>query len=106
MTTTRMERVRRQLAATDTDVLLVGPSADLRWLVGYHALALERLTLLLVPAEGEAVLVTPRLETPRARDAGVEDHARIVDYGETDDPIALVADLLGPRHGAVAVRLH
>jgi len=102
--TTRIARVREQLAATGTDVLLVGPSADLRWLVGYHALALERLTMLVVPVTGEPVLVTPRLETPRARAAGVEGHARIVDYGETDDPIDLVADLAGRRHGAVAVQ--
>ena len=99
-----MERVRQQLAATDTDLLLVGPSADLRWLVGYHALALERLTLLLVPSSEEPVLVTPRLETPRAREAGVAEHARIVDYGETDDPIALVCELAGIRHGSVAVQ--
>ena len=102
--TTRIQRVRDQLATLDTDLLLVGPSADLRWLVGYHALALERLTLLLVPADGEPTLVTPRLETPRAQQAGVADHARIVDYGETDDPIALVAKLVGPVHGAVAVQ--
>ena len=101
--TSRMDRVRRQLTATDTDLLVVGPSADLRWLVGYHALALERLTLLLVPADGEATLVTPRLETPRAKEAGVEAHARIVDWGETDDPIALVTELVGDV-GSVAVQ--
>lgn len=101
---TRMDRVRQQMAATETDLLLVGPSADLRWLVGYHALALERLTLLLVPVDGEPTLVTPALETPRALEAGVGDHARIVDYGETDDPIALVADLAGPGVDAVAVQ--
>jgi Xaa-Pro aminopeptidase len=99
-----LARVRRRLAETGTDLLLVGPSADLRWLVGYHALALERLTLLLVPADGEPVLVTPALETPRARAAGVADLARIVDYEETDDPIALVAQLAGPTHDAVAVQ--
>jgi Xaa-Pro aminopeptidase len=97
-------RVRRRLAETGTDLLLVGPSADLRWLVGYHALALERLTLLLVPVAGEPVLVTPALETPRAVAAGVADHARIVDYEETDDAIALVAELAGPTHDAVAVQ--
>lgn len=101
---TRMQRVQQQLATSGTDLLLVGPSADLRWLVGYHALALERLTLLVVPADGEPTLVTPALETPRAKEAGVEAHARIVDYGETDDPIALVADLAGPGNDVVAVQ--
>ena len=101
---TRLQRVQEQLGATGTDLLLVGPSADLRWLVGYHALALERLTLLLVPADGAPTLVTPALETPRARDAGVEDHAAIVDYAETDDPIALVARLAGDGLDTVAVQ--
>lgn len=101
---TRLERVQQAMQRDGTDLLLVGPSADLRWLVGYHALALERLTLLLVPATGEATLVTPRLETPRATAAGVADHATIADYGETDDPIALVADLAGTDHGTVAVQ--
>ena len=101
---TRMDRVRQQLAASGTDLLLVGPSADLRWLVGYHALALERLTMLVVPVDGEAVLVTPALETPRALEAGVDQHARIVDYGETDDPIGIVAGLAGGGLDAVAVQ--
>lgn len=101
---TRLDRVRAAMQRDGTDLLLIGPSADLRWLVGYHALALERLTLLLVPADGAATLVTPALETPRARAAGVADHAAIVDYEETDDPVALVADLVGPRLGTVAVQ--
>ncbi len=100
----RIARVQQQLAAQGHDLLVVGPSADLRWLIGYHALALERLTLLLVPAEGEPTLVTPRLETPRAIEQGVDAHARIVDWGETDDPIALVRDLAGDGLGGVAVQ--
>ncbi|MFT5563655.1 MAG: Xaa-Pro aminopeptidase [Myxococcota bacterium] len=99
----RVARVQRELARQGHDLLVVGPSADLRWLIGYHALALERLTLLLVPADGEPTLVTPRLETPRAVEQGADAHARIVDWGETDDPIALVAQLVGPV-GSVAVQ--
>ncbi len=76
------------------DALLVGPSADLRYLVGYHALPLERLTLLVVPAEGDATLVAPALEAPRARSSGATDHAELATWEETDDPIALVRDLL------------
>jgi hypothetical protein len=44
--------------------MLVGPSADLRYLVGYHALPLERLNLLVVPVEGPVRLVVPELEAP------------------------------------------
>jgi Xaa-Pro aminopeptidase len=49
---TRLARAQQTLRDLDVGALLVGPSADLRYLVGYHALPLERLTLLLVPAEG------------------------------------------------------
>jgi Xaa-Pro aminopeptidase len=99
----RVARVQRELARQGHDLLVIGPSADLRWLIGYHALALERLTLLLVPADGEPTLVTPRLETPRAIEQGADAHARIVDWDETDDPIALVGQLAGPV-GSVAVQ--
>lgn len=104
MVSTRIARAQRQLAALGHDALLVGPSADLRWLTGYHALPLERLTLLVVPAEGEPTLVVPRLETPRATAQGADEHATIVDWDETDDPFALVRDLLPGRLDTVAVQ--
>lgn len=109
--TDRLERARRALRDRDVDALLVGPSADLRYLTGYHALPLERLTLLVVPAEGEAFLVSPELEVPRAHDAGVGDLVDVVGWSETDDPIALVVDRLRaaglerPRQLAVQDRL-
>jgi len=75
------------------DALLLSTGADLPWLTGYEAMPLERLTMLVVPAEGDAVLVIPRLEAPR-----VVEHPSfaVAPWDETDDPIALVADLLGP----------
>lgn len=91
MSTTRLERAQASLREHDTDVLLVGPSPDLRWLIGYEALPLERLTLLVVTAEGPGVLFVPRLELPRAQASGAGDEVEIVAWSETDDPIALVA---------------
>ena len=104
MGSSRIERVQRQLRERGDDALLVGPGADLRWLVGYHALPLERLTLLVVPAEGDPTLVVPRLETPRALAQGADAHAAIVDWDETEDPFALVARLLPGRLSGVAVQ--
>lgn len=100
----RMARVQEQLRTLGHDALLVGPSADLRWLIGYHALPLERLTLLVVPAAGEPTLVVPRLETPRARAQGADEHATLVDWDETDDPFALVAQVLPGALTGVAVQ--
>ncbi len=72
--------------------LLVGVGADLRYLTGYTAHALERLTLLVLPGIGRAVLVVPRLESMAAAAcpavaAGLVD---VMAWEETDDPYALV----------------
>jgi Xaa-Pro aminopeptidase len=87
----RLVSVRQALREQGVGALLVGPSADLRYLVGYHALPLERLTMLVVPAEGEPLLVVPELEAPRAIDSGASDIVPLAPWSETDDPIALVA---------------
>jgi Xaa-Pro aminopeptidase len=100
VTAERLDRARDSMRARGVDALLVGPSADLRYLVGYHALPLERLTLLLVPAEGDPALVVPELEAARATDSGADAHAPLVAWGETEDPIALVRDLLADRGAA------
>src|SRR5215469_14630325 len=78
------------------DVLLLTPGPDLRYVVGYDAHALERLTCLAVPAHGDPFLVVPRLEVPAANasPAGHLD-VEIVGWEETDDPYALVARRLG-----------
>ncbi len=100
----RLGRVQASLREQGIDALLVGPSPDLRWLTGYDTHLAERLTLLVVPAQGEPRIVVPELETPRARAHGIDALAGLVTWGETDDPVARVAELLGERPGAVAVQ--
>ncbi len=96
----RMERVRRAMARHDLDVLLLSVGADLPWLTGYEAMPLERLTMLVLPRDGQATLVVPGLEAPR-----VTERPELFDlrpWAETDDPTAIVADLVGPaRRGAI-----
>ena len=53
------------MAEPDIDVLLVSVGRDLPYLTGYEAMPLERLTMLVVPRDGDATLVVPRLEAPR-----------------------------------------
>jgi len=85
-------------AARDTSLaaLLLTPGPDLRYLTGYDAHQLERLTCLAVPAAGDPFLVVPRLELPAAQasPAGALD-LDILPWDETDDPYALVARRLG-----------
>lgn len=98
---TRMDRTRDALRVHGLDALLVTPGPDLRYLAGYDATPLERLTCLVVPADGEASLVVPRLERPAAR-ASPAAALHLLDWSETDDPYALVAGLLpGARRVAV-----
>ena len=91
----RLDAARDAAAADGTDALLITPGPDLRYLTGYDAVALERLTCLVVSATGESSLVAPRLEVAAAEASplgslGLTIHA----WGETDDPYALVASLL------------
>ena len=75
-------------------MLLLTPGADLRYLIGYDALPLERLTCLAVPAQGEPVLVVPLLERLAAEASGAGDVVKIVTHGETDNAFAMLAGLV------------
>src|SRR5215207_3757139 len=96
----RLDRVRTAMAEQGVDVLLVSVGRDLPYLTGYEAMPLERLTMLVVPRDGDATLVIPRLEAPRVVPRpGVFE---LAPWNETDDPVALVVRLAG-RPGTVAV---
>lgn len=76
--------------------MLVSPGPDLRYLVAYDAVPLERLTLLVIPAQGEPAMIVPRLEeaAAAASPAGSVGLA-LRTWGETDDPFALAARTVG-----------
>jgi Xaa-Pro aminopeptidase len=93
----RLEAVRAAVRAAGLDAVLLTPGPDLRYVVGYDAKQLERLTCLAVPADGDPALYVPRLELPAAQASpagalGLE----IIPWEETADPFRLVADDLGP----------
>ena len=58
----RLARVQEGMRAQELDALIVAPSADLTYLTGLHAKPGDRLTALLLPSGGEAVLLVPTLE--------------------------------------------
>ncbi|NEE03170.1 M24 family metallopeptidase [Phytoactinopolyspora halotolerans] len=102
----RLARARAAADAAGIDALLITPGSDLRYLTGYAALPLERLTCLVLPVDGEVVLVVPELEAPAARaSAAGESQLRIEPWAETDDPVALVARML-PQARRVALDDH
>lgn len=89
---TRMERARSALGDVGVDALCLSVGSDLPYLTGYRAMPLERLTMLVVRTDGEAVLVVPGLEAPRVDTANGTFSVR--PWSETEDPIAIVSDLL------------
>jgi Xaa-Pro aminopeptidase len=90
----RLARVRAEAAAAGLDALLLTPGPDLRYVTGYDAKQLERLTCLVLPAAADPALFVPRLELPAAR-AALSAPLELIPWEETDDPFALVAGLLG-----------
>jgi Xaa-Pro aminopeptidase len=116
----RIERAAAAARAAGLGALLVTPGADLRYLTGYDAKQLERLTCLVVPADGSPFLVVPRLELAAAEASPAGKLAahglELVPWDETgqfagdsgelrvstDDPYALIAGRL-PGVGSVAL---
>ena len=89
----RLDRVREAMAVQGVDTLLLSLGLDLPYLSGYHAMPLERLTMLVVPRDGDATMVIPRLEAPRvAEQPGV---FSLLPWSETENPVELVARLVG-----------
>ena len=100
----RLHRAREATARAGLDALLISPGADLRYLTGYDAKPLERLTCLVLPVDGDPFLLVPALEELAAQaspagDLGIE----ITGWDETDDPYALVAARLPARTARVGV---
>lgn len=94
----RLAAAQRATAAAGLDALLLTPGSDLRYLTGYDAHAGERLTCLVLPAEGEPTLIVPVLERPAAEASPAPATGlRIVDHADGTDPYPLVrAALPGP----------
>jgi Xaa-Pro aminopeptidase len=108
VTIDRVHAARGVAAETGADLLVLTPGSDLRYLTGYNAHAMERLTALAVPGRGEPFLVVPRLEAPMvtASPAAALD-LELLAWDETDDPFAMLAGAaesrLGRRPQRVAV---
>ncbi|MFC8195718.1 aminopeptidase P family protein [Streptomyces sp. NPDC057298] len=91
----RMERAARAAAEAGLAGLLVAPGPDLVWLTGYAPpAATERLTLLVLAAGRDPVLVVPTLEAPDAEKAAGAPALSLRDWTDGKDPYATTAPLL------------
>ena len=96
----RRERAAARCRDASVAALLLTPGSDLTYFSGYRIFSSERLTCLVLGSDGDATLVVPALEAPRAALAA-PDLARAT-WTETADPYAQVAALV-TQPGAIAV---
>lgn len=98
----RLGRAAKETAAANLDALVITPSPDLLYLVGYDAPLLERLTALIARANGSHLLIVPELERPRAAASPAGTLLNIETWSDGEDPFDVVARALpdGKSFGA------
>ena len=97
----RMTAARDLAAEAGFAAILVGTGADMRYLAGYPASSLERLTMLVIPTAGDWALVTPRLEATPARlcPPAAAGTLPVVAWEEGDDAHGLVGRVVRDANG-------
>lgn len=91
----RLRRAVQAAGEADLDALVITPGSDLVYLTGYDPPTLERLTCLVIRPAKNPVLLVPTLEAPLAEHAEVDKLAELAAWDETQDPYALVGEILG-----------
>src|SRR5829696_6941292 len=89
----RLRRAQMEMARQGIDLLIVGASADLLYLIGYGGHESERMSVLVLPRDGVPHFVVPGLEAPLLHEQ--RDLLQIVPWEETEDPAAKVAAVAG-----------
>ena len=92
----RMRRAARSAADAGLDGVLIAPGPDLLWLTGYRPVETERLTLLVLRAGQDPVLVVPTLEAPDAAGSAGGPALTLRDWTDGQDPYEAVGSLLAP----------
>ncbi|MFF2463260.1 aminopeptidase P family protein [Streptomyces mirabilis] len=89
----RMRRAAEAAVDAGLDGVLIAPGPDLVWLTGYRPVETERLTLLVLRAGQDPVLVVPTLEAPDA--AAAAPMLTLRDWTDGKDPYEAAASLVG-----------
>lgn len=95
----RIELARRKLDGVSGDCLAVTPSTNLFYLSGIRFDRSERLTAVLIPKNGDPVLIVPAFEEARARAMTPIKH--VVAWEETENPFRIAARHLGASTGTL-----
>ncbi len=92
----RIARAQELMAEQGLAALLIEPGASLTYFTGVQWRRSERLTAAVIPASGDAIIVTPHFEEPSVRES-LKVPAEIRVWNEHEDPLALVAAFLGEQ---------
>jgi Xaa-Pro aminopeptidase len=101
----RRRRAVEALGGAGLDGLVVTPGPDLRYLTGYDALPLERLTMLRLTPHADPVMLVPGLERAAAAAAEGIEGIELTTWADGDDVYVAAAPLLGPNRYAVSDRM-
>ena len=91
----RQAKLRAEAKSRGLDALFVTPSTNLAYSANLAIGRSERLTALVIFADGPAVLVTPSFEEANHKRTAVADEVKT--WQEEEDPIALVAKLVSGK---------
>jgi Xaa-Pro aminopeptidase len=97
----RISLARRKLAESGADMLFVTPSTNLFYLSGISFHRSERLTAILLPKDGDPVLIVPAFEETRAR--GLTPIENVVTWEETEDAFRKAAGYFRGSRGVLSV---
>ncbi|PZU09158.1 Xaa-Pro peptidase family protein [Sphingomonas sp.] len=92
----RLERAQRLMHENGIAAMLIEPGASLVYFTGIEWWLSERLTAAILPARGEAIIVTPFFEEPSVRQS-LAIPADVRTWNEDEDPIARIAQALRDR---------
>lgn len=105
--TERITRAQVHMQELGVDLMLVTPSADLRYLIGYNAIPLERITALAISPHQAPFLVVPRLEISTAQASPFGDLGwEVFGWGENDNPYDIIRSTSEFVQGKIAVDNH
>ena len=91
ITDNRLARLRQRMADTNTDLIAIGPSSHMQWLLGLNPHGDERPVMALVTADNAGVLM-PKLNADAARTQC--DSVPFYEWSDTDGPLDALTALL------------
>ncbi|KAB7644981.1 M24 family metallopeptidase [Polymorphobacter fuscus] len=92
----RLARAQELMAKAGIAAIVLEPGASLDYFTGVQWWRSERLTAAVIPARGEAIVITPFFEEPSVRQSlGIPASVRV--WQEDEDPLALLAGALKDR---------